>query len=245
MTSNLKRITTGSKELNEMLHGGLLKGSANLLEGAPGTGKSTLGVQFLVNGIENGESGLIVTFEEFPEQYYDYAMELGWDLRKFEADGLLEIVFTTPEDFMNLIYKDDSRLMKIIEEKNIKRALIDSVTNFEKLAQNMGELREIETDLVNYFKKEDITTIMLKENSSILGGWNISNNKIPFIVDSYMIMRYLELKSEIKRGFMILKMRGSNHDKDIREYTIGQNGLTIGKPFEGIKGLFLGTGTPV
>jgi len=240
----MKRVTTGCNELNKMLNGGLLPGSANLLEGAAGTGKTTLGVQFLMDGMAKGEQALIVTFEEFPEQYYDYAMELGWDLKKFESKEMLEIIFTTPEEFMNQIYEDESRLTKIIEERSIKRALVDSVTNFEKLAKNLGEMREMETDLVNYFKREEITTILLKENPSILGGWNISNNKIPFIVDSYIIMRYLELESEIKRGIMILKMRGSDHTKEIRQYDIRKHGISIGKTFQGISGLFLGTGVP-
>jgi circadian clock protein KaiC len=161
-----------------------------------------------------------------------------------EAKGLLEIIFTTPDEFMNLIYDENSKLTRMIEEKSIKRAMVDSVTNFEKLAKNIGEMREIETDLVNYFKKEEITTLLLKENKSILGGWNISDNRIPFIVDSYLIMRYLELESEIRRGIMVLKMRGSNHTKEIRQYSIGKNGLSIGGTFEGISGLFLGTGIP-
>ena len=73
---------------------------------------------------------------------------------------------------------------------------------------------------------------------------DISKNKIPFIVDSYLIMRYLELESEIKRGIMVLKMRGSDHTKEIRQYEIGRNGISIGTTFKGISGLFLGTGIP-
>jgi len=184
----------------------------------------------------------VVTFEEFPEQSYDYPMEFGWNLRDMESQGLLEIIFTTPEEFINQIYESDSRLTQIIEKKTVKRAVIDSITNFEKLAKDLGKLREIETDLVNYFKREEVTTLLLKENSSILGGWSTSKNKIPFIVDSYIIMRYLELESEIKRGLMVLKMRGSNHTKEIRQYEIGEKGISIGKTFQGISGLFLGTG---
>jgi len=243
MQAKEKRITSGCRDLDDMLKGGFLKGSANLLEGAAGTGKTTLGVQFLMEGMKNNEAALIVTFEEFPEQYYSYALELGWDLKKMERKGLLEIVFTTPDEFLNLIYdEEEGKLTSLIEKKGIKRALVDSVTNFEKLANNLAELREIETDVVNFFKREEITTMLLKENSSILGGWNISKNKIPFIVDSYLIMRYLELESEIKRGIMVLKMRGSDHTKDIRQYKIEKYGIRIGQIFQDISGLFLGMG---
>ena len=215
------------------------------LKELPGTGKTTLGVQFLMEGFAKGEAGLIVTFEEFPEQYYECALELGWDLKDMESKGLLEVIFTTPADFLELVQAEDSNLVDVIEGKNIKRALLDSVSNFEKLAKDMGELRAIETDLVNFFKREELTTLLLKENRNILGGWDISNNKIPFIVDTYIIMRYLELKSEIKRGIMILKMRGSDHDKSIREYVVEEGGLQVKEPFPGVSGIFSGITTPI
>ncbi len=244
MKNLTERVLSGCKQLDEMLHGGFLKGSATLLEGAAGTGKTTLGIQFLIDGMKQGESTLVVTFEEFPEQYYDCAMELGWDLRKYEEEGLLDIIFTTPSAFMEMVDDNDPKLSSIIEEKNITRAVVDSVTHLEKLAEDAGDLRHLETDLVNFFKREEITTILLKENPNILGGWKITRNKISFIVDSYILLRYLELDSEIKRALMVLKMRGSDHQKEIREYNIEQNGMVIGKPFDGISGIFLGTGMP-
>ncbi len=234
------RIKTGSSEFDKMLNGGFLPGSAVLVEGAAGTGKTTLGCQFLMEGMKKGEAGLIVTFEEFPEQYYDCALELGWDLRAMENEGLLEVIFTTPSEFADMVNEDESPLVQIIEDKGIKRALLDSVTNLEKLAGDIGDLRKLETDVVNFFKREELTTLLLKENRNILGGWDISANKIPFIVDCYVIMRYLEMKSEIKRGLMILKMRGSNHEKEIREYVIKENGLDIGSQFDGVSGIFTG-----
>lgn len=244
ITPSSLRCSSGSKTLDEMLCGGFLKGSANLLEGAAGTGKSTLGTQFLMEGMKRGEAGLIITFEEFPEQYYQCSLELGWDLKAMEEKGLLEIIFTTPEEFLSLIHEENGNesLSKLIEEKNIQRAVLDSITNLEKLAGSQGELREIETDVVNYFKREDITTLLLKENRNILGGLNLAGNKIPFIVDSYLVLRYIELKSSIKRGIMILKMRGSDHAKTIREYEISSGGIRIGESFSGVQGIFAGTG---
>ncbi|MBF0431934.1 MAG: ATPase [Fibrobacteria bacterium] len=244
MTTIIPKVNTGIQQLDEMLFGGLYQGSATLLEGAAGTGKTNLGVQFLMEGMQKGESALIVTFEEYPEQYYSCALELGWDLKAMEEKGLLELIFTTPENFMQMVDEDDQTLSQIIEEKDIKRALIDSVTHFEKLAPDQGNLRHIETNVVNFFKREEITTLLLKENKSILGGWNVSNNKVSFIVDCYIILRYLELESEIKRAIMVLKMRGSNHQKEIRQYEITDKGIVVGEIFKGISGIFLGTGRP-
>ena len=76
----------------------------------------------------------------------------------------------------------------------------------------------------------------------MLGKWDVSSNKMPFIVDTYILLRYLEMESEIKRCLMVLKMRGSDHDKDIKEYVIDQGGLKVGESFSGVSGIFLGTG---
>ena len=94
----IERVKTGIKGLDEMLGGGLLRETANLVEGAPGTGKTTLGMQFIYNGImQDNEPGLIITFEEFPQQYYHDAAAFGWDFKELEKKGMLKIIMTSPE----------------------------------------------------------------------------------------------------------------------------------------------------
>ncbi len=237
-----KRVATGCEGLDQMLRGGLLEGSTTLLEGSAGTGKTTLGLQFIMEGVRHGEHGLVVTFEEFPEQYFDCAAELGWDLRGLQEKGQVEILFTTPEDFLSELDEGEGRIFRLLTEKNTRRVLLDSVTHFERMTKDIGGLRHIETGLVSTLKRQDVTSILLKENPNVLGGWSVTNNKIPFIVDTYLLLRYLEVESEIKRCLMILKMRGSDHDKDIREYFIEEGGLKLGNKFQDLAGIFLGTG---
>ena len=94
----MHRVKTGIEGLDEILHGGFLTQTANLVEGAPGTGKTTLGMQFIYNGIQlYDEPGLIVTFEEFPQQYYRDAASFGGDFKKLEREGLRKDVLTSPE----------------------------------------------------------------------------------------------------------------------------------------------------
>ena len=94
----MQRVKTGIAELDEMLHGGFLPRTANLVEGAPGTGNSTLGMQFIYNGIaQYDEPGLILSFEEFPQQYYRDAASFGWDFSELERKGKLKVIMTSPE----------------------------------------------------------------------------------------------------------------------------------------------------
>lgn len=244
MHSPTPRAKTGCPGLDQILHGGLLEGSATLVEGSAGTGKTTLAMQFIMEGVQRGEHGLIFTFEQFPEQYYDCAQELGWDLRGLEAAGKVKVIFTSPEAFLEDLDGADGKISALIAENQTRRVTLDSMTHFERLSKDIGRLRAIETEIVNALKREETTSILLKENANVLGKWDASVNKIPFIVDTYILLRYLEVDSEIKRCLMVLKMRGSDHDKDICEYRIEKGGLeTLGK-FQGISGIFLGTGIP-
>ena len=236
-----KRVPTGLKTLDEMLFGGYIENSANLIEGAPGTGKTTLGMQFIYNGIKKyDEPGLIITFEEFPNQYYHDAYQLGWDLKVLEAEGKLKVIFSDPSTALEEIEHMDGQFVELIEEYGIKRVLVDSMTHFESLANDNIELREIERKFVNALKREGVTSILLRENDSLLGQLSHAGSKIPFIVDSYSLLRYVEVDSTIQKAMIILKMRGSDHHKDIRQYRCGSNGIEMEETFAGREGIMSG-----
>ena len=236
------RTPFGIKALDTMISGGLLGGSANLLEGAPGTGKTTIAMQFIHNGItQHKEPGLIITFEEFPQQYYRDALQFGWDFRKLEADGKLKIVFSDPQTAFDEMSKVDGQFVTLIEELGIKRVVVDSITHFESLAVDPYELREIERKFINALKRENVTSILLRENDSLLGSSVAQvTSKVPFIVDSYMILRYVEIDSVIEKAICVLKMRGSDHQKDIRCFRITPRGIEVEAKFSGREGIMIG-----
>lgn len=236
------RAPTGCIGLDQMLRGGLVEGYCAVLEGSPGTGKTTLGLQFLVEGAKRGEPGIAITFEEFPEQYYENALQLGWDLRALEAEGLIKVQFSDPLTFLQGLQDLEGHVSELVEGLGAKRLLVDSVSHFERLTEDAQTLRRIETDLVHALKREGLTSILLKENPHVLGGWDRGDNRVAFIADALVLLRYIELESEIKRGVVVLKLRGSDHDKEIRQYTIQPGGLVVGEVFQGVGGLFIGTG---
>lgn len=236
-----ERIPFGIKALDKMISGGLLKGSANLLEGAPGTGKTTLAMQYIYNGITMyNEPGLIITFEEFPQQYYHDAMQFGWDFKKLEEEGKLKIIFSDPQTTISEFDKVDGVFVSLVEKMGIKRMAIDSMTHFESIVSDPYELREIETRLINSIKREEVTSILLKENDSLLGQMSQTTSKIPFIVDTYIVLRYVEIDSAIEKALCILKMRGSDHHKDIRCFRITSKGIEVESKFSGREGIMSG-----
>jgi circadian clock protein KaiC len=238
---NDSRVCTGIGALDEMISGGLIRGSANLVEGAPGTGKTTFAMQFIYKGITQfNEPGLIITFEEFPQQYYHDAMQFGWDFKKLESEGKLKIIFSDPHTTLSEFEKIDGEFVSIVEEMGIKRVAIDSMTHFESLCIDEMELREIERKFINSLKREGVTSILLRENDSVLGQVSKITSKIPFIVDTYILMRYVEVDSSIQKALLVLKMRGSDHHKDIRSFKISSQGIEVESKFSGREGIMSG-----
>jgi len=235
----LPRVPTGIEGLDRMLGGGFVERSANMVEGAPGTGKTTLGLQFLVQGALRGEAGLYISFEEFPAQLYTDAQRIGWDLKALEARGSLKVMFTTPEDLLEELEQVGSTLEATISSMGVKRVVVDSLSHFEPLAVSTFELRDLEFRLVSAFKREGITAVLLRENANLLGDTN-STSRSPFVVDSFLILRYVEIDSAVAKALLVLKMRGSAHATDIRRYSIRQGGLFVEDKFDGREGILGG-----
>jgi circadian clock protein KaiC len=236
-----KRVSTGVKGLDEMLGGGFLPRSMVLVRGAPGTGKTSLALQFLIHGAtKQNESGLLISFEEFPSSLYRDAETLGWDIGELEASGKLHLMFTSPKVFLASLEFPDSPLNRVILEENIQRLVLDSVSHFDRLTDDMHELRHIYTSVANGLRREGITGMLLGEEGRSMYQRAFKGG-ISFIVDVIVMMRYVEIESAMQRAIMVLKMRGSNHAKEIRRYEIRTGGLEVLDVFEGREGLLSGS----
>jgi circadian clock protein KaiC len=237
----MDRVQTGITGLDEMLFGGFLSQTANLVEGAPGTGKTTIGMQFIYNGIvEFNEPGLILTVEEFPQQYYHDAAEFGWDFEQLEKDGKLKVIMTSPEVSRLDVESVGGMIETSVSRMGARRVLVDSITHFERLTQDPVELRSLEYSFINGLKREGLTSLLTRESPTLLGEASQEDSNVAFVVDSYMLLRYVEIESTIDRALLVLKMRGSDHAKDIRQFEITENGVEVRSKFEGREGIMSG-----
>jgi circadian clock protein KaiC len=237
-----ERVKTNIKGLDEMLHGGFLPQTANLVEGPPGTGKSTFGMQFIYNGIRDySEPGLIVTFEEFPQQYYRDAESFGWDFRQLEREDKLRVIMMSPEVSRSDLEGVGGTIETMAREMGARRILIDSVSHFDQLSQDRVELRAIVYGFINALKREGLTSVLTRESPVLLGGSEEGDSAITFVVDSYVLLRYVEIESAIRKALLVLKLRGSDHAKDIRQFEITDEGLEIMSRFEGQEGIMSGS----
>ncbi|MCC7450483.1 MAG: ATPase [Anaerolineae bacterium] len=236
------RVTTGVVGLDDMLHGGLLRGSATLVEGAPGTGKSTVGMQFIYHGAtQANEPGLILTFETFPRQYYRDAENFGWDFRALESDNKLRIIMSSPEVTHADLKSVNGRIVGMADQIGAKRVLVDSLSHFERITSDPVELRQIVYEFINGLKRMGLTILLTRENAALLGETADMEEDLAFVVDGYIMLRYVELAGAVRRALLILKLRGSDHAKDIRQYEITGRGLEVRSKFENQQGIMSGS----
>jgi circadian clock protein KaiC len=236
-----ERVKTDIKGFDEMVMGGFLPQTANLVEGPPGTGKSTFGMQFIYNGIQHhNEPGLIVTFEEFPQQYYRDAEGFGWDFRQLEREGKLRVIMTSPEVSRSDLESVGGTIETLAREMGARRVLVDSVSHFEQITSDPIELRAVVYGFINALKREGLTSILTRESPMLLGSED-GDNDIAFVMDTYILMRYVEIESAIRRALLVLKLRGSDHAKDIRQYEITSQGIEVMSRFEGQEGILSGS----
>jgi circadian clock protein KaiC len=238
----MERVKTGIPGLDEMLWGGFLPQTANLIEGAPGTGKTTLGMQFIYHGIVAcGEPGLILTFEEFPQQYYSDAASFGWDFRQMEREGKLRVVMSSPEVSKADLEQVGGRIERLVQEIGARRVLVDSLSHFERLGGDPAWLRSAVYGFVNALKREGLTAVLTRESTALLGETEEADDAFAFLVDSYVLLRYVEIESAVRKALLVLKMRGSNHDKGIHQFEITSHGVEVHAPFEGREGIMSGS----
>jgi len=242
----MERVRTGIPGLDEMLGGGFLPLSANLVEGAPGTGKSTLGMQFIYQGAAVfGQPGLILTFEEFPEQYYRDAAAFGWDLRRLEREDRLRVVMSSPEVSLAEMERVGGHIEHLVREIGVQRILVDSLSHFERVAAREGvpgtRLRDVVYTFINGLKREGLTAVLTRESDVWLGEAEDASDTLGFVVDTYMLLRYVEIESAVRKALLVLKMRGSDHDKRIRQFSITSRGIEVHAPFEGREGIMSGS----
>lgn len=232
------RLSTGVSGLDQMLHGGLPAGSATLVAGSAGVGKTTLGLQFVAEGASQGEPGVYVTFEETQAKLICQAAAFGADFSRMQQEDLLTIMhrFPTAVRFEELLIE----IRREIERLGARRLVFDGLTDLDMAFDTQNAVREAVHELVSMLDEYGVTSLVVTEVPELFGQTCLSSEHLSIIVDGIILMKYLELESEIQRAVSVLKMRGSGHDPGIWRYSIGDRGIDVIGRFEGAEGLMAG-----
>jgi circadian clock protein KaiC len=215
-----------------MLGGGAFEGDSILITGPSGTGKSALATQFIAEGLGHGEPGIIAIFEERPEGYLSRAGSFGLMLKEANEKGSLEILYLRPLDLS--VDETMQVILDAIDRLGAKRLVIDSLVGFEMaLAPNFrADFRESLYRMIGALTGAGVTVLSTVEVEDTFNALSFSHYAISFLTDDIIRMRYVEINGQLRKVLMVIKMRGGNHSKDIREYVINDTGVIILPPRE-------------
>ena len=222
-----RRLSLGIAELDTMLGGGVLEGDSVLIAGPSGTGKSAIATQFLDAGFRLGEPGIAAIFEERPEGYAGRANAFGLDFKKPQEDGLLELLYLRPLDLsVDEIMRE---ILDAVERLQAKRLVIDSLVGFEMaLAPGFRvDFRESLYRMIAALTGAGVTIVTTVEIEDTFTAFEFSRYAISFLTDDIIRLRYVEIDGQLRKVMVVVKMRGSDHSKDIREYVITERGVVV------------------
>jgi circadian clock protein KaiC len=227
-STSSRRLTSGNEALDAMLGGGLFDKSLVLVAGPTGAGKSLLATQFVAAGASSGESSLLLSFEEGRGQLARNAAAWGLDFDDLERRGQLRILVSAPE---SAPVEDHLMHMKQnIEDFHPDRVAIDSLTALQRIS-TLKTFREYLLGLTFYIKNNALLGLLTVAGVDLLSDHDAADLHVMTSSDTIITLSYVGLDGAMRRGISVLKMRGSNHAKDLHEYTISDSGLHIGEPF--------------
>jgi circadian clock protein KaiC len=226
-TSTARRSVLGVEALDDLIGGGIFDGSTTMVVGVSGVGKTVLGTQLLREGVmRQRQPGLLVSLDEHPAQIVRNSATLGLDLNAQVEAGEIHILFESPQELEIDVHFAD--IIRLIEKHDIKRLVVDGMTSYSTALGDLGLYRDFFHALVAYSKSRLMSTFFNYENPEFLGiSTFMPDFPVSSIVDNIILLSLVEIDSSIRRCITVVKARGSPHQFDSREYTIGEGGIQL------------------
>ncbi|MEO1006069.1 MAG: ATPase domain-containing protein [Cyanobacteria bacterium J06638_38] len=231
-------ISAGIPEIDELLHGGIERGTTTIISGPSGVGKSTLGMQFMKEAAGRGERSVIYAFEEGTETLLTRCEGINIPAHVMIERGTLSVVSIepltyTPNQFVNVVRQE-------VEQNNARIVMIDSTSGYKLSMQGEDLVRQLHS-LCQYLKNMGVTVILVNETHSIAGGeFNITEVGISYLADNLIFLRYLELDGQLRKAIGVLKKRVSDYERALREFAITRYGIKVGEPLTKLRGILSG-----
>ena len=230
-------LTTDSPELNDLLGGGIERGSSVLVLGPAGTGKSLLVLTFVKIAIERGERAAMFVFDEELGLLIQRALGVGIDLQKMiDSDQLVleqvDAAELTPGEF-------SERVRRCVEEHGARTVVVDSLNGYQASMPGEQAILLHLHELLQYLNRQGATTFLTVAQHGLVGEMK-SPVDLTYLADSVILLRYFEAVGRVRRAISVVKKRTGPHEDTIREYQIGSRGVTLGQPLTGFQGILRG-----
>ncbi|MBR0724161.1 AAA family ATPase [Bradyrhizobium manausense] len=233
-------LNSGIAELDALLGGGLTAGSSTLIIGPAGTGKSLLTLQYLAASVRRGERAALFVFDEELGLLRSRAKNLGIDLEAMKGEGKLFIeqldaAELSPGEFSH-------RVRRCVDQENIRTVAVDSLNGYQASMPEEQFLILHLHELLQYLNRRGAATLLTVAQHGMMGDMRQPVD-VTYLADSVLMLRYFEAMGRVRRAISVIKKRTGSHEDTIREFTIGEQGITVGQPLVEFQGVLRGIPT--
>ena len=234
-------IKTEIEELNDLLGGGLNRGTSTLIIGPSGSGKSSLAAHFAIAAAARKEKAAVFVFDEVREIYIKRTTGIGKSVEDYIDEGLMSVqqvdpAELTPGEFANAI-------ITAVEKDEVRVVIIDSLNGYLNAMPEEKFLTIQMHELLTYLNRQGIITVMIMAQHGFLGSAMASPVDVSYLADTVLMLRYFEAQGAINRAISVVKKRTGFHENTIREFKITPEGIKVGAPLTEFQGVL--SGTPV
>lgn len=232
-----ENFPSGIERLDALLGGGLGRGTSTMFMGPPGTGKSTLAVRFVLSAALRGEKSLMFVFDETIGTLMHRAENLGMDLRPHVDSGLIVINQVDPAEISP--GEMAHRIGLTVDQNRTRMIVMDSINGYLNAMPTERDLALQLHELLAYLNQQGVVTIMVLAQQGLVGSMQ-SAVDLTYLADTVVLMRYFEARGEVKQALSVIKKRNGDHERTIREVSVGQSGLMLGEPLREMQGVLTG-----
>ncbi|MCD6052103.1 MAG: circadian clock protein KaiC [Verrucomicrobia bacterium] len=236
---NFKReiFSSGNKELDALLGGGLDRGTGNMFMGPPGTGKSTLAVKFAIAAAKRRERVLFYIFDETKGNLVARSKALDMDIEPYIKNGMIQVEQVDPAEISpgELAYKISQSVIK----DGARMIIVDSINGYLNAMPGERYLNLQLHELLGFLNQQGVITIMVLAQQGLMGNMQ-SAVDLTYLADTVVLLRYFEARGVLKQALSIVKKRTGNHERTIREISIGKGGVQVSEPLTGMQGVLTG-----
>lgn len=236
--AKLEVISSGIPEIDELLHGGIERGTTTIISGPSGVGKSTFAMQFMKEAAGRGERSVLYAFEEAKETLLQRCEAVNIPAHVMIERGTLSVVKVeplkyTPNQFVHLVRTE-------VEQNHARIVAIDSTSGYKLSMQGEDLVRQLHA-LCQYLKNMGVTVLLINEVHTIAGGeFSVTEVGLSYLADNLIFLRYLELSGQLLKAIGVLKKRVSNFERTLRKFEITKYGIKVGEPLTGLRGILSG-----
>lgn len=225
---SIDRTDIGISGLDEMIRGGVPEGSTLCVMGSAGTGKTTFGMQFLHEGLENGENAVFLSLEQKEDDIIETADEKGWRYSEHEDEGRLVVIHMDPIEVATTLQSIRNELPRMISEFGATRVVLDSVTLIEMMFESRADSRNQIYKFMNDLGDAGATTLVTSEAAED-NPYRSRYGTIEYLSDAVFVLQYVrsDTASETRLALEITKIRDTSHSREIKPYELTGSGIKV------------------